>query len=47
MNVSLQHPDDMFKLMGKKIMTILRSKNCLTGPMGAIEIVKIGMKGQP
>ena len=23
----------MFKLMGKKILTILRLKNCLTGPM--------------
>ena len=33
----------MFKLMGKKIMTILRSTFCLTGPTctGIYEIMKV------
>ena len=31
----------MFRLMGKKIMTVLRSNICLTGPMYDIAIVTV------
>ena len=32
-NGSFEHPKHMFKLMGKKMITILCYNICLTGPM--------------
>ena len=31
--VSMEHPKHMFKVMGKKIISILGSKKILSGPM--------------